>query len=208
MAYKVNVSYSPQRVIGKYFEDNMLKLFGCLRRSDIFDLESKNGTFYVEVKSSAYDNGGVITVDQLKRYEKFNDVPRFYFLPYHNLPTKRSKITESFDKPAKLRKALRLEHFFIFPYSIVDAYEKYLETNGKIRKTNSHGDFVQMRLSKTRNIFNRNSTEWDDLGLDCNDYDFQDDHGIQIVSNTKYNHLVNELMDSMHPDVLLHLRRT
>ena len=57
--------YNPQQVVGDFFEDRVSKILN-LRRIDINaegnvpDLASKDGSFYVEVKASAFSNGGVI----------------------------------------------------------------------------------------------------------------------------------------------------
>ncbi|MFH0830402.1 MAG: hypothetical protein V1887_04570 [Candidatus Aenigmatarchaeota archaeon] len=50
------------RVVGNFFEDKVAQIFNMADTGDpgLPDKVSRDGSFYVEVKASAYDNGDVI----------------------------------------------------------------------------------------------------------------------------------------------------
>ncbi len=66
--------YYPQTIIGDFFEERVEQIFDLVRidkkmQGNVPDLKSKDNSFYIEVKASRYDNGGVIRKNQLFRFK-------------------------------------------------------------------------------------------------------------------------------------------
>lgn len=161
--------YSAQKVVGRWGEDKVMPAFN-LERADrnmlgnVPDLISKyRPKFYVEVKTSAYNNGGVINRLQLFRFDEKINVTRFYDFLYHSITKNMQK---NYSTPKKLREALDVRSMYWFPFSIVKAHF----INSEATTTEKHDDFVQLDESEAEDIFKGRQAMWQHLGLDKKNY--------------------------------------
>ena len=191
--------YHATQIVGDFFERKLREIFD-LERADpkalgvVPDLVSRDGSFYVEVKASAYDNGGVINRGQLYRFDEGIDVRRFYAFAYHSIARHMQR-----DYPTEkgLRSALGLKSLFLFPFSITKAHFE----NSKKRKHPKHDDFVQLRESLAQRVFGLDEEIWEHLGLEKEKYQMTRPHEkIHIVSREGY--LEQQILDSFHPDLI------
>jgi len=191
--------YEPRRIVGDFFEQRVMRLFDLVR-ADVEslgiapDLRSKDGSFFVEVKASAYDNGGVINRTQLRRFSDDISVRRFYAFVYHSISR---DMTKDYPTPRRLKCALDLRSLYLFPFSIVKAH--FEKSRKRIHP--KHDDFVQLRESLAQAIFEGDKSAWEHLGLEQEDYKMAKPHEkIHIV--TKQGHLEQQILDSLHPGVI------
>lgn len=161
--------YSTQKVVGDWGEEKVMQLFN-LRRTDaklegrVPDLSSKYGSkFYVEVKTSAYNNGGVINRLQLFRFDEKINIRRFYAFLYHSIT---KNMQRNYPSAKKLREALDVRSLYLFPFSIAKAHF----INSEATTTEKHDDFVQLDESETEDIFRGRQAMWQHLGLDKKNY--------------------------------------
>ena len=158
------------------------------------DLISKDGSFYVEVKASAYDNGGVINKRQLYKFDENIQERRFYAFAYHSI-NKNMQINYPTEK--ELVDALSFRSLFLFPISTVKAH---FEISPK-RKNKKHDDFVQLRESMAYKIFQGDEEVWKRLGLDEKDYDkLKLNKKIHII--TREGNLEKKIVESFHPELM------
>jgi hypothetical protein len=154
-----------QQTIGDYFEDLLSRMFKLKRIDCNFshkEPDLRGETFDVEVKSSRFDNGGVIKGWQLKYLgNRPCDCP--YAFPYHELKT---PIWKYYQSERSLRRALNLKSLYILPLSVVKA--RY-ETSYR-RPYPTGDDFVQIRESLAASIFSGNSYVWKILHLNPKRY--------------------------------------
>lgn len=186
--------YSAQMVVGAFFEEKVKKLFDLVNSEseDLPDLVSMDGSFFVEVKASAYSSGGVINQKQLLRYDREIDIRRFYAFVYHSIARDMQK---KYPSVGKLRKALDLRSLYLFPFSVVKAFFDKMPK----RVTPKHDSFVQFCESRAARIFAGEC--WDYLGLDGKDYGVVVPHpDIHIM--TRENHLEAEILSHLNPDFL------
>jgi len=194
---KYKESFDPREVVGKFFEEKVRKLFN-LEWADVRELGhipdfvSKDRTFFVEVKAAAYDNGGVINMGQLRRFDREIIARRFYAFPYHSINRGQAHL---FPTKEALENALDLRSLYLLPFSIVKAH---FEESWKIRNS-KHDAYVQLRESKARKIFEKDSEAWNDLGLDPSQYKMAKPHEkIHIITRNGY--LEQQLLDSLHTE--------
>jgi len=191
-------SYSPQGVVGRFGEKLVMDLFD-LEKADLgdsgrtLDLAPLDKSFYVEVKTSAYNNGRVIKEKQLYRFAENVDVRRFYAFAYHSVTC---NMRETYPTAEELETALDLRSLFIFPFSITRAHF------GNSKKTKQErGNYVQLREDQAADIFGEDRETWENLGLDPMDYE----PGVlrkNIFLITKEGKLEQEIVDSFHPEFL------
>ncbi len=154
------------------------------------DLVSKDNFFYVEVKASAYDNGGVINKHQLYRFDERIETRRFYAFVYHSI---NRNMERDYKTEEDLRNALDLRSLFLFPFSIAKAH---LEKSKKTTHP-KHDDFVQIRESLAQKIYDGVEDVWKHLNLETKDYKRTKPHEkIHII--TKEGHLEKEILRSFH----------
>ena len=188
-----------RQIVGDFFEQEVMGLFELIRTysrelGDVPDLMSRDGSFYVEVKASAYSNGGVINRGQLYRFDEEINVRRFYAFAYHSIV---GHMQRDYPTERKLRSALDLRSLFLFPFSIVKVhFEK-----SKKRVNPKHEDFVQLRESLAQGVFELDKEVWGHLGLRQEDYRMTRPHKkIHIV--TREGHLQQQILGSFHPEFL------
>jgi hypothetical protein len=143
--------YEPRRIVGDFFEQRVMRLFDLVladaeSSGTVPDLVSKDCSFFVEVKASAYDNGGVINRTQLHRFSEDISVRRFYAFVYHSISR---HMTKEYPTPRRLKCALDLRSLYLFPFSIVKAH--FEKSRKRIHP--KHDDFVQLRESLAQAIF-------------------------------------------------------
>jgi len=191
--------YSATQIVGDFFERKVRRIFE-LERTDPHalgvapDLISRDGSFYVEVKASAYNNGGVINKRQLYGFDEDIEVRRFYAFVYHSIA---GHMQRDYPTEKKLRNALDLRSLFLFPFSITKAHFE----NSKIRKNPKHDDFVQLRESLAQRIFELDDEAWAHLNLKKSDYKMTRPHEkISIV--TRGGHLEQQILDAFHPELI------
>jgi len=151
-----------QQFIGNYFEGLLSKMFNLERGDRNFSHKEPDligNTFVMEVKSSRFDNGGVIKGRQLKYLEStyFNDC--LYAFPYHEL---RTPIWKHYPAERSLKRALGLKSLYIFPFSVAKA--RY-ETGYRRPYRYTGDDFVQINESLAAKIFASDKTIWEKLQL-------------------------------------------
>jgi len=159
----------PKQVIGQYFEGYVRVIFDlvCTGKKELPDLVSKDGLFYVEVKSS--NGGSVIKEAQLKRFNEITDARRSYALCFHPL----TNIEETCPEEGGLIYALNTceKYVYLFPFSVIKAH---FEAGPKQTYREADG-FVHFRQNQARDIFDKNVDAWDRLGLDMSDYNTESD---------------------------------
>jgi hypothetical protein len=187
--------FNPSDVVGYFFEDKVSRLFN-IEWADVAalghvpDLVSKDRLFFVEVKSSSYNNGGVINMGQLRRFERNIMVRRFYAFPFHPLKVGEAR---RFPTEAALRRALSLKSLYLFPFSVAKAH---FETSRKVRPKR-HDVYVQLRESLARKIFEKDPEAWEKLGLDKDQYKAVSPHE-KIHIMTRNGYLEQQLLDSFN----------
>ena len=188
--------YNPRNVVGEFFEQKTMRIFN-LSRSDgghsgkSPDLVSKDGSFYVEVKASAYDNGGVINKNQIYRFEEEIKERRFYAFPFHSITKDMSK---RYSNPTRLITALDLRSLYLFPFSIVLAHFE----NSEIKTTAKHDGYVQLNEERAKMIFGKNAEFWNHLGLNPSDYKMKKLHE-KVFVVTKDGYLEDKIACMFHP---------
>jgi len=190
--------YHPQSIVGEVFEKKLMQIFD-LAKVDISgsghvpDLASKDFSFYVEVKASAYNNGGVIKGPQLKRFDKNMAAKRFYAFAYHSITDPMHKV---YLTRARLKNALDLKSLFLFPFSIVKAHY-----NNSKKVSSKYFEFVQMKESTAQKVFDKNELVWEFLRLNKEDYKMNKPHEkIHII--TREGNLEKEILNYFHPELL------
>ena len=154
-----------QQLIGDYFEDLLSRMFGLKRVDQNFshkEPDLSDETFCMEVKSSRFDNGGVIKGWQLKYLGELK-LDCLYAFPYHELNV---PIWEHYSSDRGLRRALSLKSLYIFPLSVVKAQYD----TGYKRPYPTGDDFTQIRESLAEMIFAGNSEIWKKLHLNFKKY--------------------------------------
>jgi hypothetical protein len=192
-----SLGFDPRRAIGGFFEAKAARMFG-LEWADVMalghipDLVSKDRSFFIEVKSSAYDNGGVINMGQLRRFDREITARRFYAFAYHSINRGMAK---DFRTEKALRDALAIRSLYVFPFSIVRAH---FEKSWKIRNSR-HDTYVQLRESLAKRIFSKDAKAWEALGLDRGQYNAVSPHEkVHIMTRSGY--LEQQLLDSFNPE--------
>src|SRR3989338_10928957 len=194
--------YDTRRIIGKFFEHKVIQLFDLVIADSedsgrVPDLISRDGSFYVEVKSSAYNNGGVINENQLNRFNKkiqAKNSRRFYAFGYHSIT---KNIQEQFPTEQELSEALSIRSLYLFPFSIVRAYFSH---NTKIN-TPKHQSFVQLREKQAERIFTRDEDIWRCLRLNPKYYRPLNLHD-KVKIMTRNGRLEQQILDSFHPEFI------
>jgi len=194
--------YSPQHVVGRWFEERLMRMFDLVRtdiksEGRVPDFMHKDGLFYMEAKASCYKNGGVINQGQLYGFEDITNAKRFYAFGYHPIT---ANMRETYPTEEDLIAALDdagLKSVYVFPFSIVKTFfDRVGETN-----TPKHDSFVQMDERDAENIFMWKSPVWNDPSIDIFDYRYFFLRGkVRIV--TKGRDFEKELRGSFHPEFL------
>jgi hypothetical protein len=191
--------YDAKHVVGDFFEQKVMGLFDLVRTDQnmlgvVPDLISRDGSFYVEVKASAYDNGGVINKTQLYRFDEEIFIRRFYAFAFHSI---NRHMQRGYPTENGLRSALDLRTLFLFPFSVTKAYFE----KSKKRVHPKHDDFVQLRENLARKIFEGHRDTWEYLGLRQEEYKKAKPHEkIHILTRNGY--LEQQILDSFHPEFL------
>ena len=191
--------YDPRPAVGDYFEEQMGNVFDLERidpgaSGSIPDLISKDGSFFVEVKASAYDNGGVIKKTQLNKFGEETNMRRFYIFVYHSINRDMQK---KYPTEKKLRGALGSRSVYLFPFSIVKAR---FDNSDKITNP-KHDDFIQLRESQAKKIFDRDIETWESMKLKPENYTFAHPHE-KVYLVTREGYLEKEILSSFHPEFL------
>ncbi len=189
--------YSPQRVVGDFFEKLVADLFELERQDPRSegrrpDLYSLKYDFHVEVKASCFKTGGVIKGKQLEGFEDFHS-RRFYAFPYHSIEI---KMRDNYPSPEALVNALDLRSLFLFPISIIQAH--FLCSTKRKRPDDM---FVTLNEASAREIYLRSREAWRKLRLNQEDYEMAKIHE-KVYLITRGDHLKQEIRDSFHPDFL------
>jgi len=158
--------YNIQQAVGRFFERLLAKEFGLRiidgrMSSKVPDL--KCDKFYIEVKASRYDNGGVIKKFQLRNFGTL-EMECLYAFPYHEaqVPMRRYYPTER-----SLERSLQMKSLYILPFEVAKAHYTHFERR-PYRKTGD--DFTQIRESLARDIFGGKAEVWSKLQLNFDNY--------------------------------------
>ncbi|MFH1365387.1 MAG: hypothetical protein ABIH28_02275 [archaeon] len=191
--------YNTTQIVGDFFEQKLMNLFELIRTDSkalgiVPDLISKDDSFYVEVKASAYDNGGVINMGQLYRFDRKIDIRRFYAFAYHSI---NRHMQRDYPTEKELRKALNLKSLFLFPFSITKAHFERCQKRHHPR----HDTFVQLKESLAQRIFEEEDKIWKHLGLEQKNYKMTKPHEkINIITREGY--LEQQILNLFHPEFL------
>ena len=190
--------YNVSNVVGDFFEELLMGLFDSIRTDSTLsgefpDLISRDGSFYMEVKSGSYLNCAIIKEKQLR---KFNNLAmkRFYDVAYHSL----KNMSGNYPTEDELRANLDLKSLFVFPISIINAH---FEMSSK----NDHpsGDtFVRLRESMAYKIFGLDEKVWEELKINPDDYKTVNLHE-KVHIMTRGGHLEQEILNSFRPEFLI-----
>lgn len=186
-------TYEPRLVVGDFFEKRVMLLFDLVRADventgEVPDLVSRTGSFFVEVKASAYRNGGVIKRKQLYKFDEEICVRRFYAFAYHPIC---EDMLRNYPSKVGLRRALDLKSVYLFPFSIVRAH---FESSNK-RRHSDYDEFVQLREWQARAIFEGDEEIWLKLGLCQKEYEAEiPSEGIYVM--TRQGYLKKEILSS------------
>ena len=189
--------YDPRPVVGEFFERKVMQLFNLVKADtensgEVPDLISRNGSFFVEVKGSSFNNGGVIKRSQLYNFEDNINVRRFYAFAYHSIDTHKP-MQKDYPTPQELRLALDLRSLYLFPFSIIKAhFEKHQD-----EKSPKRDYFVKLREVVARAIFEGDEEIWRQFGLRTAQYKRTSPHQkVHIITNQW--HLEKQILDSLH----------
>jgi hypothetical protein len=194
--------FNARLIVGEFFEEKLIRLFDLIRidkksgeiPGKVPDLISRNNSFYIEVKASAYNNGGVIKGEQLFKFEREIEKRRFYAFAYHSI---KKSMHKNYRSEKELRKALDLRSLYIFPFSIVKAHYDYSTKYNYIDR----GLYAQLNESEAEKIFLGNSETWINLKLNKEKYIPAKLHEtINIMTREGY--LEKSLRDSFNPEAL------
>ena len=192
--------YCPKQVVGDVFEQKVAQIFNLIRidgklSGNVPDLISRDLSFYVEVKASAYDNGGVIKGAQLMKFDRGISKKRLYAFAYHVLSI-RNKMSEEYPTEEELRNALNLKSLYLFPFSIVWSFYNHSKERG-----GQNGLFVQMRESDAEKIFSGQGSVWGIMQLRKRNYrTSQPFPKVHII--TREGQLEEQIVDSIRPEFL------
>lgn len=162
--------YCLKQVVGDVFEEKVKKIFNLLKidgesSGNVPNLISRDFSFYVEVKASAYDGGGVIKKLQLFRFDQTIYAKRFYAFVYHRLSVKNN-MQKLYPSKEELIGALELNSLYLFPLSIVRAFYKHSEKN----PCGKHNRSVQLRQNTAEDIFSGEREIWEKIELNSKHY--------------------------------------
>jgi hypothetical protein len=186
-----------QQLIGDYFEDLLARMFKLKRVDSNFshkEPDLSNEKFCIEVKSSKFDNGGVIKRRQLRYLENFH-LECLYAFPYHELKT---PIFRHYSSEKALLRAISLRSLYIFPLDVVKArYE-----TGYKRPYPTDDDFVQIRESLASGIFDGDVDIWKLLHLTPGKYAKAHPKGTDIFIMAENKNTLDALLKGLTADYL------
>lgn len=188
--------YNAKNIVGDFFEERVMKIFDLIRTDPnqtgiLPDLASRDGSFYVEVKSSAYYNGGVINERQLLGFDEMVNARRFYAFVYHSI----RNMEKNYPTGEELRDALDLRSIYMFPFSITMAHFN----KSHKRTPPNHDCFVQLNESFAGSIFNHDAGAWEHLELENKEYVPSKPHE-KVHILTREGNLEKEILESFHPE--------
>ncbi|MBW3002657.1 hypothetical protein KY338_05860 [Candidatus Woesearchaeota archaeon] len=120
---KIAKPYDPRKTVGNWGEAIVREAFNLVstENEELPDLISKDGSFYVEVKTSAYNNGGIIKGKQLARFDEQVNKRRFYAFAFHQISI-AVRLKKKYCTTGKLYTALTLKSLYLLPFSVVMAH--------------------------------------------------------------------------------------
>jgi hypothetical protein len=106
-------------------------------------------------------------------------------------------MAQSFPTEEALRNALTLRSLYVFPFSIAKAH---FEKSSKISNPR-HDDYVQLRESMAKMIFEKDAETWRKLGLAKDQYKAVSPHE-KVHIMTRFGHLEPQLLESFRPEFI------
>lgn len=200
MSFNID-KYDARPVVCNFFEDVFMNVFDLKRVNikslgKVIDFISKDDSYFVEVKGSAYDNGGVIKEKQLIRYDKEVLDKRFYGFGFHSF-SKRYSLQKQFPTKSKLKKALTVKSLYLIPFSIVKAHF----SNSVARVHPEQDMYVQLDEKQSNRIFILEPEIWHHLNLDENNYRTIRPHE-NVFIITREGHLEKEILRSFNSEAI------
>ena len=197
LAGNVADSYDPRGVVGDWGESIVRNAF-CLEETDsddLPDLVSQDGSFYVEVKTTAFNNGGVIKGRQLVKFDENVNAKRFYAFVFHPLT---GNMGRTYINEERLWAALSLQSLYIIPYSVVTAH-----FDASKKKPYPPDDvFVQLHEKHAKHIFSGDYGIWKvSLNLAPSQYSMKELHE-RVKLITRNGNLEDEIVNSFDPKVI------
>lgn len=159
---KIAKPYDPRKAVGTWGEPVVQYAFDLLStdNEELPDYVSKDGAFYVEVKTSAFDNGGIIKSRQLAKFDETVNERRFYAFAFHNIST-RVNLGKTYKTIGLLYSALCLKSLYLLPYSVVKAHF----SKSCKRPHPNRGEFVQLDEKQAEDIYQGEYGTWANLEL-------------------------------------------
>ena len=156
-AIKNNIAkpYDPRKAAGDWGESIVMCAFDLISTDDpkLPDYVSRDGSFYVEVKTSTFNNGGIIKGRQLTRFDEITNTRRFYAFVFHKLTGNMGK---TYRTKGRLYSALSLKSLYILPFSLVSTH-----FHNTKKKPYPDGDvFVQLNEKQAEHIFSGDYGIW------------------------------------------------
>ena len=188
-----------KQVVGEVFEGIVADLFNLKINSNgstkfIPDLISEDGDLHMEVKSALYSNGGVIRRNQLKKFYRTYGRTCFYAFAYHSVKNIERKAMDE----ETLRDKLSLKSLYVFPINVVSAHFRCTPK----RKTTHNSDFVQLRESLAKKIFEMDDDAWKKLNIGKVGHTQKTLHENIFVLNRKDYSIDQKLMESFNPSYI------
>jgi len=189
--------FNIQQTVGMFFENLVAELLGLEildnnMSEKLPDLKDKKERFFMEVKASRFDNGGVVKGWQLEEHKNF--MPCFYAFAFHEA---EKPMNQYYPTKKSLENDLYLRSLYIFSFDIVEA--QYTRFNKRPYKTGD--DFSQIKESLASNIFQGKKRVWNKLKLTFEDYcEVQQGGNVFVMAKDKSQ--IEMILENYHPEVL------
>jgi len=179
---KVAKPYDPRKTVGDWGEAIVWNAFDLEPTNDqeLPDYVSKNSSFFVEVKTSAYNNGGIIKGKQLARFDEQVNKRRFYAFVFHQISI-ATRLRKTYQATGRLYTALTLKSLYLLPFSVVRAH-----FDASKKKPYKEDDvFVQLNEKQAEHIFSGDYRLWKTrLGLSPAAYSRKELHErVRLITN-------------------------
>ncbi len=189
--------YDPRKAVGDWGESIVRNAFDLKETedNDLPDLVSEDGSFYVEVKTTAFNNGGVIKGRQLAKFDEIINTRRFYAFVFHSLT---GNMGRTYRTESRLYSALSLKSLYILPFSVVSAH-----FDASKKKPYPGGDvFVQLNERHAKHIFSGDYGIWKvSLNLSPTAYSRKELHErVRLI--TRNSKLENRIIKSFDSEVI------
>lgn len=196
---KIAKPYDPRKTVGDWGEAIVWNAFDLepTDNQELPDYESKKGSFFVEVKTSAFNNGGIIKGKQLAKFDEHVNKRRFYAFVFHQISI-ATRLRKTYQATGRLYTALTLKSLYLLPFSVVRAH-----FDASKKKPYMHNDvYVQMDEKQAEQIFSGEYKLWKTrLGLSPTAYSRKELHErVRLITNNRA--LESRIKKAFNPAVI------